>query len=80
MQSTTVITRHVSFYSINNSLRKIVLLNQPQSLNEEVAKMENREGVHPVVVGWIAVAFSHHQHKPTAFKQQSITRFRKKKC
>lgn len=32
-----------------------------QILVEQVAKMRDREGVHPVVVGWIPVAFLHHQ-------------------
>lgn len=32
-----------------------------QILVEQVAKVRDREGVHPVVVGWIPVAFLHHQ-------------------
>lgn len=44
-------------------LRQILLFNQSQSFDEKVAKVEYGKGVHPVVVGRITVAFTHHQHK-----------------
>lgn len=35
-----------------------------QVLIEQVAKVRDRKGVHPVVVGWVPVAFLHHQAEP----------------
>lgn len=35
-----------------------------QVLVEQVAEVRDREGVHPVVVGWVPVALLHHQTEP----------------
>lgn len=47
----------------NGDLRQVLFLNQPESFDEEVAKVEHGKGVHPIVIRRIAVSFAHHQHK-----------------
>lgn len=59
-------------YSKEGLLRQIFLLNQSEPLDEDVGKVEHWKGVHPVVIGWITVSFSHHQDKPTAFFKETI--------
>ena len=65
--------QHVCVISFKNEglLRQIFLLNQSEPLDEDVGKVEHWKGVHPVMIGWITVSFSHHQDKPTAFFQDN---------
>ena len=43
-------------------------------LEEGVAKVSHREGMGPVVVGRVTVAFLHHQYKPVPGKGESGVR------
>lgn len=51
-------------HRVEGCSHSLEVVGELQVLVEQVAEVRDREGVHPVVIGWVSVTLLHHQAEP----------------